>query len=474
MPARPHFLLLAGLLAGLLGDALFQDAGLGLNGPLWLGLLLLAGRGLRGRAEESPALGPWLGLMAFFAGCLAWRASPFLQAWNVLAVLAGAVMVAVRLGGPLTQAWPEHYLLGAGSLAARLVAGPGAAADRLRHRLQEPVRAARFRAVALGTVLAVPVIVVFGALLVSADPVAEGLVERLLALDLLDHALLILVLAWAGTGWLALATGRAGGAVRAPLTLPGSLGLIEIAIPLGALTGLLAAFIGLQIRYLFGGAAVLAATGFTYAEFARRGFFELVVVSVLVVPLLYLAQRLLARDARSAVDSFRALMTVLVVLVACVMISAVGRMRLYIDGYGLTEDRLYATAFMLWIGTVLAWLVVTELRGWAGRFTIGAVLAGFATLAMLNALNPDGLVARINLGRAAAGRALDAGYLARLSPDAVPAVAAAWPVLGLEDRCTLRAGLLARATPGPDWRAWTWSTAAAARAAVRLAAPAGC
>jgi hypothetical protein len=263
------------------------------------------------------------------------------------------------------------------------------------------------------------------------------------------------------------------GATSAPAP-PLTLGLTEVAIPLGALTALIVCFLAVQARYLFGGEAVMRLTGLTYAEFARRGFFELVVLAALVVPLLLAARWTLDRSRRVTVESFRALAVVLSALVGLVMVSAVARMRLYIAAYGLTEDRLHATAFMIWIGWGLLWFVLTEWRGTLDRFASGAVLAGFLVLAGLNAVNPDGLIARTNIARATEGARFDAPYLARLSLDAVPTLAAHWQDLSIDDRCVLRRGVMSHASATDDWREWTWSAWRASRAARTLPAAEAC
>ena len=44
-----------------------------------------------------------------------------------------------------------------------------------------------------------------------------------------------------------------------------------------------------QFRYLFGGAALVQVSEtLTYAEYARRGFFELVAVAALLLPIMLL------------------------------------------------------------------------------------------------------------------------------------------------------------------------------------------
>jgi len=150
-----------------------------------------------------------------------------------------------------------------------------------------------------------------------------------------------------------------------------------------------------------------------------------------------------------------------------------------IGAYGLTELRLYTTAFMGWLGMVLAWFAATVLRGRPGRFPRGAVMSGFAVVAALNVLNPDALIARTNLRRAERTGKLDAVYLSRLSADAAPAVAGGLRRLELAplDACLLREDLRDELRTRRDWRGWNLGRSRAAAIARRTpqAAPvAGC
>ncbi|HYJ78531.1 MAG TPA: DUF4173 domain-containing protein, partial [Longimicrobiaceae bacterium] len=136
--------------------------------------------------------------------------------------------------------------------------------------------------------------------------------------------------------------------------------------------------------------------------------------------------------------------------------SALHRMRLYQAAYGLTELRLYTTAFMLWLSAVFAWLAVTVLRGRRERFAFGAVVAALEALVVLHAVNPDALIVRVNTGRADAAVRFDARYAASLSADAVPALLAALPRLPAADRCLAAERLRARWDgEGESWRAWS-------------------
>ena len=117
-------------------------------------------------------------------------------------------------------------------------------------------------------------------------------------------------------------------------------------------------------------------------------------------------------------------------LLFVVVASALQRMYLYQQEFGLTELRLYTTVFMLWISTVLIWFVLTVLSARRDLFAFGALLAGFAAIFAINAMNPDALIASTNLDRMEQGKRFDAYYLTTLSADAVPVLVESLPEIG--------------------------------------------
>ena len=123
-----------------------------------------------------------------------------------------------------------------------------------------------------------------------------------------------------------------------------------MAIALGLVDLLFLAFVIVQFRYLFGGAELVEVTpGLTYAAYAREGFFQLVVATALGLPWLLVSDSLLGEGKGSARWSFRALAGAQLVLLVAIVASALQRMRVYLDAYGLTEDRFVATAVLLWL-----------------------------------------------------------------------------------------------------------------------------
>jgi hypothetical protein len=307
---------------------------------------------------------------------------------------------------------------------------------------------------------------VFGALFMSADATFEGLVTSV-NIDLptlIGHVALTGVCATFAAGALRGACwGDASiAATGERLTSPG-LRYATAATVLAVLDLLFVVFVALQARWLFGGAEVIqTTTGLTVAEYARRGFFELVTAAALVVPVLLTAEWATLREGMKQETSFRALATVLVLLVGVLLASALQRMLLYVRIFGLTELRLYTTAFMVWVALVCGWLAVTVLRGARARFAFGGLVQGLAVLAGLHLVNPDALITRVNVTHESAllGPGFDAEYTAgRLSADAVPALLESLPRLSPTARAQVAEWLLKRwgTTSTRDWRSWNWS-----------------
>ncbi len=200
-----------------------------------------------------------------------------------------------------------------------------------------------------------------------------------------------------------------------------NLGVIETMILLGSINVLFFVFIILQIAYLFGGAEHLLAEGLTYAEYAREGFFQLVVVAILSFLIISFAERLIIQHDGVHLRSFKVLSGVLVIQVIVVLVSAFVRLSLYEDAYGFTDTRLYSHAFMIWLGIVLTLLSVHIWKsGKPADFSFRTFCSVVLLLLAVNLLNPDVFIAKKNLDRYQLTGQLDASYLGTLSDDALP------------------------------------------------------
>jgi hypothetical protein len=434
----PRLILGTALVVGIAADVLLRAGFDGIAFPLWISIVALAALALASRERRplSREATGWLVVAVLAATGLAWRAASDLQPLDFLASLLALGLAAVALGQPQASllcgrlrdvAWAgarvlRDVFIGAVPLALREVVMPSS-------RGQESRRAWPMIRTAL---IVLALVAVFGSLLRGADPIFASL----LAVPdfdfgrLMEHLVMIGFFAWVFAGWSRGAFISSASASRPPERLPISLGMTDMTAALVTLDVLFALFILAQLGWLFGGEAFLQArTGLTAAEYARRGFFQMVFVVILVVPLLMAVRTLLVAGVEPA-RRYARLAIPMVVLLVAMLTSAAFRMRLYMDYYGLTTDRFHTLAIMAWLAFVLIWLGATTLRGRGRHFAAGAVIAGFVTLGALNVLVPDRVVARVNVARAqlptsAGGTPLDLDYLSTLSGDAMATAIAA-------------------------------------------------
>jgi hypothetical protein len=480
-------LLATGLLLGVLGDVLLRIPGPpGLNMFLWVASVALAAVVLHRHAavELDRERVAWLAIGGLFAAGLAWRDAPPLK---LLALGCATVTFALAAYRP-AAAWVHRagvtrYVRawGTGALHAWTAAAL-VLVDASHSTRPHTGRAAGWRragAVARGLAIAAPFVLVFGALLMSADAVFADLMLSVVRIDVdlvASHLLFFSFSAWLASGYLrGFLTGTElpplgvlwrDGAPRGPVRRP-ALPITEVATALAAIDLLFLVFVIVQVRYLFGGDALVRVTpDLTYADYARRGFFELVFTVVLVVPVLLAADWLLDRRIRRDDLVFRSLAGVQIGLVLAITASAFQRLRLYHESYGLTESRFYAMVLLIWLGAMLVWLAATVLRGRRDAFAFGALASGLATVALLVVINPDAIVVRANVARMASADAtarFDVAYATSLSADAVPVLIDALPALPHDVQCLLARHMLRRWPPdrARSIRNWNWSVSRA-------------
>lgn len=453
---------------GVLADLLLRTAPWGINLPLWVGAVAVACWWCA-RLGQPASLGARLLLApaVVFAAAFAWRDSVLLNLMNLGLVLACLGLApATAVTGRFWHAGVGDYLnawvhgLARGIAAFALPALVGIRWPEVAQR----VTWAWVGPAARGVGLSLPLLLFFGSFLLSADPIFQRAMADLFRLDwweLVGHGMVVAAgfwiaggLVWHAASPVAMPTAVASGGWR--------IGAVETAIALNALNLMLLAFIAVQVRYLFGGASVVeASTSLTYAEYARRGFFELVTVGAAALVLLLTAEAATHRTSSRQEWLFRASAGLLVVLVLAVLASAVQRMLIYQQQYGLTELRVYTVAFMAWMAVTFVWFAGTSLAGHGRWFAVGALVAALAIGAALNVWSVDRAIAAANVDRPD----FDAAYHGNLSADAVPTLVGALPALPWEQRSRVAACLLAHwdHAASDDWRGWNAARDEAAR-----------
>ena len=457
---------------GVLADYLMRANALGVNITLWCWALLGAAWMATASADvpidrRRLAL---VGATAFFAAVPAWRTSEMLVFLSGVAVLMLLVLSAWVSGSPafaLAQRALGSYIRAAATGFVHIIIGAVpllAAQARARAELRNTYRRPLGSAVR-GALLCVPVVLVLGTLLMQADAGYERLVSGIFRWDagtVISHLLLAGVFTWLAAAYMCASLHWERDALVRPWSI--RLGIIEGSMVLGVVNLLFLSFMVVQLGYLFGGTEhVLTTAGLTLAEYARRGFFELVAVTALTLPLMVGLTAAVTPETPRERRIQRGLTATLVVLLLALVASALGRMRLYELEFGWTLDRVHASVLMFWIAGTIVWFATTVLRGDARRFAFGSLMGGLATLAALAAVNPAALIVRANAARVASGADFDGEHAVRLGADAFPELMRQLPVvapaLDAKERCAVQRAVENFTSPSAeddaiDWRGW--------------------
>lgn len=302
--------------------------------------------------------------------------------------------------------------------------------------------------VIIGIIMALPFLILFGFLFTSADLAFKQLVDSIFRFHISDewigHAILII-------GVSVISLGLFAYLFNIPPEIHSSENLekikpekevmdrkIEVKVFLWLIAGLFAIFLIFQIAYLFGGIINISQGNFTYAEYARKGFWELLTVAFFTL-LILLVMDTQTKSSISRFSWFTLPSLVLTVEIFIIIISAFKRLMLYQEAYGLTSLRLYVAGFIVFLGVIFILLAV---KLWRGKnesfFAFGTLLSMIIFLVSFNLLNPDAFIAKKNIDRFNQGGGIDAHYLGSLSVDAVPTILNAYDRFSNEDKAILK------------------------------------
>ena len=545
----------AAFLIGILGNLLLRETPWGLNAFLFVTVFVAAMAMITIRRRPERLTGQNIGLnaaMIFLSAMFLWRDSIELRIIDTLAiiVLMGVMFlptlrVTAKIGGVL------HYAIGVLWAGLNSAFSPAIllSTDVKWASIPKLGWSRHLIAAIRGLLIALPLILVFGALFAAADAAYAGMIERVFNIapeELFSHLLLTAIFFWLTAGYY---RGFLLGDLPAPVvpvadtasekaaddksnlsifeqvraeegakagTLPDNatilehinksdppntengeaktetapppaekkvwqwqnidnsfvpqaftLGVIETSIVLGLMNLLFLSFVIMQVPYLFGGMDLVQNTpDFKLAEYARRGFGELVTVTVLVLPILLTSHWLLRKENPLNQKIYRVLAGVQIVLLFVIMASAMQRLFLLTGnlGYGLTTVRFYPMVVMIWFAIVFVWFGMTVLRGARQYFAWGALWSALFVLVGVHVINPDEFIVRTNIKLMNEGRIFDSVYNSRLSTDAIPSLVGSLDSMNYVDQCMVKYELqerLEKARSETDLRSFNLSRSAA-------------
>lgn len=427
MQTLPLKIVFSSLALGVGFTVLFSTTqNLGINVPLFQLLLISVAYWLASETKKPFSRNTWIAAaftLAFSTTFAIWTSSYGLGLSMFGLIISNLLFALFLLGHHGHFPHPVHAVLDSlYYLALRTLSR----FEILAH-IRLPQLSNKGNAILRGAIVAIPVLLVFLALFLSADAVlreasdtfindlfgSEVFFKRIRQCVLIGVVTVITLPILATAFWRQLSIPA--------LTKRAAAHATEISVVLGLLNTLFLAFILFQSYYLFGGAAAFASIeGITYAEYARQGFGELAAVSLLVFFLILTARFFHSEKSHSKI---KLLEFALLFQTGILVISAWQRLHLYVEQYAYTPARLFGFwffALILVLLTLFAYHIHKE--DVQEKFLSQAmVIVGIAILAF-TALAPDALTLRLNIARAnRTGEMIETQSLHRhLSAEAYP------------------------------------------------------
>ena len=178
-------------------------------------------------------------------------------------------------------------------------------------------------------------------------------------------------------------------------------------------------FCFVQIKYLF--SQNILPDGFSYSQYARKGFAELVIVSIINYSILMISI-ICTKDLKRLGHKIRKILLFVLSIATFIMIySSYYRMNLYENYYGYTRLRLVVYAFLLYEAIMIFLTLTNIITGKVKLFKTAVVLA-IIMFTTLNYINVDKIIVNENIKRYSVTNKIDIDYLLTLSYDSLPII----------------------------------------------------
>jgi hypothetical protein len=424
---------------GIVFDYFFNGVGLGISYPLFIAIFFsVFFLAARKKINLRPVTGFFPLIPVFFLSLTFFLFSnPFLLTLNFLIIPVLIISQTVILTGNARFPWYKLSFLGdiahnaVYKTAVNLFKPVNIAFLTLKVYLPEisGKKYTNFKKILTGLLFSLPLLGLVVILLASADNIfaeaVENFARHLGNMDftvMAPHIIIILAFSLFISGYLwSLLNGKPNEKITAeagsnPVF---SLDPVITSTILVLVDAVYILFSVIQFSYLFGGTDGSLVPGYTYAQYARKGFFELVIVTMINLSILVSGINFVKSETKITGSLVKVFLSLLVVTTGIILYSAHFRMSLYEEAYGYTYLRLYVHIFMAMLFT---WFLFSFYRVWKGEFSLGKVFLVSALLiyTAMNYINVDRIIAGNNVDRYIKLGVVDILYLEDLSYDALP------------------------------------------------------
>lgn len=278
----------------------------------------------------------------------------------------------------------------------------------------------RVGAVGMGLLISVPILAVMILLLMSADAAFEGLMDLLPEFKAEEY--FISGIWGAFLAWVLYTRGVSLAKSPKPMGFRRSrrgANALTVNTVLLMVSLLYAVYLLSQLAYFSGGLSGILPEGFTMAEYARRGFFEMAWLCAINLGLLCLSIWLIRGEMLPRLTRIAG--TFLAAITCFLILTASAKMFLYIGSYGLTWSRVTTEVFMLWLAITTV-LVTVQLFLPKFGYMKAVVLTAMVLGTLVFWVDVDTLVANYNVSAYRSGKleTVDVSHLETLGAAAVP------------------------------------------------------
>lgn len=276
----------------------------------------------------------------------------------------------------------------------------------------------------LGLAGALPVLVIIIPLLINSDAAFKGMMSSIFK----DAAATIFKIIF-GTG-LGLFVITYGFSVKKydkkPTSKSKFLGIENVYVIsfLSAISACYLLYLFSQLAYFFGAFKGFLPEEYSLADYARQGFFEMCAIAVINLVIVFLSVLLSKKKEGRVSGVIKAFDTFITLFTLLIVATAMSKMVLYIDGYGMTVLRLCTSAFMLFLAVVFVAVILKIYFTRVNVVKTGLVTAAIIVL-LLGAFNVNAVCAKYNFERYMSGKSEEIDVLAlyELGDEGIPYLA---------------------------------------------------
>ncbi len=274
----------------------------------------------------------------------------------------------------------------------------------------------------IGLLCAIPVLIVVVPLLISSDDAFRGMMDNIFSntvSTILKTVFGIVLSLFAITYGISLKTDRA---IKLKESTFSGIENVYIVSFLSTVSASYLLYLLSQLAYFFSAfRGFLPDIDVTYAQYARKGFFEMSVVAVINLCLVFLSLLLAKKENGKVCNGIKILLTFISVFTLIIIATAISKMVLYIETYGMTVLRITTSAFMLFLAIVF---IATILRIYIIKINVikTALIAACLIILTLGIANVNSVCARYNYESYKAERleTIDIEALYNLGDEGIP------------------------------------------------------